>query len=170
MNRIKIEQGLIETRDAAEAVMNDLAQTANNKRKLVAKRDHEVLAINAKYEPDLAACDADLKAKTNALNAWAAAHPEEFPKGRKSIEFLSGTVGFRTGTPKLALLSRGWTWEKVTEAVGKLLPNFIRNKPEVDKEAIIGQRDELAEFLPRVGVKITQGETFFAEPNLTQMD
>ena len=170
MSRIKIDQALIETRDAAEAVMNDLAQTANNKRKLVARRDHEVLALNAKYEPDLAACDADLKAKTEALNAWASSHPEEFPKGRKSIEFLSGTLGFRTGTPKLALLSRGWTWEKVNEAVGKLLPNFIRNRPEVDKAAIIGQRDELGEFLPRVGVKVTQGETFFADPKLTDVD
>ena len=61
-----------------------------------------------------------------------------------------------------------WSRRPVTAAVERLLPNFIRNKPEVDKEAIIGQRDDLAEFLPKVGLKVMQEESFYVEPKLTE--
>ena len=37
--------------------------------------------------------------------------------------------------------------------------------PPVDYALV---REELAEFLPSVGVKVTQGETFFVEPKLTE--
>lgn len=168
--RLKIKLNLIATRDEAEAVMNELARTANQQRKLIAMRDAAVLGINQRFETDLAACEATLAEKTDTLRAWAESHPEEFPKDRKSIEMLSGILGFRTGTPKLSLLNRAWNWDKVTEAVQRLLPNFIRNRPEVDKEAILGQRDELAEFLPRVGVKVVQAESFFVEPKLTEVE
>ncbi len=83
---------------------------------------------------------------------------------------LSGTLGFRTGTPALKLLSRAWNWQKVLEACQFILPAFIRNKPEIDKEQIIAQRDELREFLPKVGLKVDQGESFFVEPKLTEVE
>jgi len=169
-SRIKVVLPSISSREEAEAVMNDLAMTANNQRRVTALRDAAVLAINQKFEAQLAACDQTLAAKTDALRVWAETNPGEFPKGRKSIAFLSGTLGFRTGTPALALLSRAWNWKKVTAAVERLLPNFIRNAPEVDKEAILSQRDELKEFLPACGIKVAQGESFFVEPKLTEVE
>lgn len=168
--RIKIALPTIASRDDAEAVMNELAQTANNQRKLVAARDAAVLAINQRFESDLAACDESLRTQTDALRVWAKTNPDQFPKGRKTIEFVSGKLGFRTGTPKLALLSRAWTWDKVCRAVEQFLPNFIRNAPEVDKEAIIAQRAEVEFILPKCGVKVVQGESFFVEPKLTEVE
>lgn len=169
-NRIKKNLPTIRSREEAEARMNDLASTANNRRRLVAQRDAEVLAINSKFEGRLATCEQAIDEATDALRVWAESFPEEFPKGRKSLELVSGTLGFRTGTPKLALLSRAWTWEKVTEAVQRWLPNFIREKPEVDKENILNQREELEPLLARCGVKVLQGESFFIEPKLSDMD
>lgn len=170
-NRIKISLQLIRSRDEAEAVMHELANIANNKRKLVAKMDTEVLAAQSRYAAGIEQCEAEARAKTDALRMWAESNPQEFGK-KKSIEFLAGVLGFRTGTPKLALLNRAWNWDKVTEAVCSFLPNFVRNKPEVDKEAILGQRDEEAiqAILPRVGLKVVQDESFYAEPKLTDAD
>lgn len=171
-NRIKVALPAIKTREEAEAVMNELAGTANNKIKFTAQMDAEILKVKERYEGNIAVCDADLTAKTDALRVWAETNPDEFAKGRKSIEFSTGTLGFRTGTPKLALLSRAFTWEKVTSLVEVFLPNFIRQKPEVDKESIIAQRDELEKLgaLTKCGVKVVQGESFFVEPKLTEVE
>jgi len=169
-SRIKINLPTITTRDEAEACMNELALAENNRRKLLAIRDGQVLAINSKYEAGIAACAEDVKEKSDALRAWAEAHPEAFPKGRKSLDLVSGVIGFRTGTPKLALLSRAWNWEKVLAEAMHYIPNFIRSKPELDKESIIAQREELAGALPRICVKVVQEESFFVEPALTDTD
>jgi phage host-nuclease inhibitor protein Gam len=170
--RIKVKLPSIASRDEAEAVMNALACTANNQRKFIARRDAEVLAINSKYEANISECAEDLKIKTDALRAWAEGNPDQFPKGRKSIQFVSGTLGFRTGTPKLALLNRSWNWEKALQAVYQWLPAFIRETPEIDKEALLAQRDEqiIVETLPKVGLKVIQDESFFIEPALTDTE
>jgi phage host-nuclease inhibitor protein Gam len=168
--RIKVNLPLLQSRDEAEAALRDLALAVNKQRKLIADRDQQVLLLNKAFESPLAELDQKVATQTDALRAWAEANPDQFPKDRKSLQMSAGILGFRTGTPKLALLSRAWNWDKVLQAVQQWLPNFIRNKPEVDKEAILGQSDDLAEFLPRVGLKVVQDESFFIEPNLTDLD
>jgi len=153
------------TREDADARLRDLALATTTRNGLVAEMDEEIIAIKDRYSEEIGLQDDLIKAASADLEAWALANPSEFIKP-KSIEMMHGTLGFRTGTPKLKLL-RGWTWEKVTQAVEGLLPNFIRSKPEVDKEAIIAQREELGEFLPTVGLKVDQDEGFFIVPKLT---
>lgn len=153
------------TRDDAEARVHDFAVAANQRATLVAEMDARILEIKNQFQDQIAAADAQMKAAADDLEAWAIANPAEFA-GKKSIEFLDGFLRFRTGTPKLALLNRQWNWDSVTAAVARLLPNFVRNKPEVDKEAILGQRDELAEYLPGVGLKVVQDEGFTVEAKL----
>lgn len=168
-NRIKKSlTAVVQTREEAEARMNHLAEFTNTRIAVVAQMDAQILAIKKDHEEHIAQLDGLIKQAGDDLETWALANPELFEKP-KSLALLSGTLGFRTGTPKLALLSR-WNWKQVTAAVEQLLPNFIRNKPEVDKDAILGQRDELAEFLPSVGLKVTQAEGFFIEPKLTKAE
>jgi phage host-nuclease inhibitor protein Gam len=160
---------LLESRDAAERVMSDLTSNVNRQRYVVSRRDKAVLEITKPYDEDLAGLATRIAAQTESLRAWAEANPAEFGK-RKSIEMIDGTIGFRTGTPALKLLSRAWNWAKALAAVERTLPNFIRSKPEIDKEAIISQREELKEFLPSCGLKVDQGETFFVEPKLSEIE
>lgn len=161
----------VTTRHDAERVTGEIALATANKIKTVAAMDAEILALKEKYGPQLAVYDADLTARTEALQVWASAHPEEFPKGLKSITFVGGRIGFRTATPSLVPLNRKWTWEKITRQVCSILPNFIRNAPEVDREAILAQRDEEAikAVLPTCGLKVHQGESFYVEPDLTAL-
>ena len=170
--RIKIALPTITSRDDAEAVMNELANTANNKRLLTARLDKAVLKLQEEAAPAIALCDEAIKEKSDLLRAWAEANPGQFSGGRKSIIFMTGTLGFRTGTPKLALLSRRFNWESVLANVQRLIPNFIRNKPEIDKEAILAQRDDevLVQAITACGMKIVQDESFYVEPNLTDTE
>ena len=168
MKTKKLKLPTITTRAEADHVMTVLATQLNASRGLIAARDGEVLRIHETYAEALEEYDAGIKARTAALTDWIEAHPEEFPKGKKTLALSNGTISQRTGTPALKLL-RGWTWERVLGAVMAKLPNFVRSKPEVDKEAILAQRDELAGLgvLEQIGVKVDQGEKIHIEPNLT---
>ena len=176
-NRIKVTVPTILSRVDAEAAVNEISLTANNRRKFIARLDAEVLAVQEKYQANILACDHAIQDKAAALEVWATSNLDEFPKGKKSIAFLTGTLGFRTGMPKLALISRAWNWDKVLEAIQVRAFSFIRTTPEVDKEAILAfvaagadQRAEIeAEVLKPIGVKVTQAEAFFVEPNLTSV-
>ena len=159
----------IEDRNDAEAAMNDLALAANNRRKFITRLDAEKLASENKYAACISECDELIAEFEAALEAWATANAAEFGK-KKSLKFASGTIGFRDGQPKLEKTSKAITWERCLEAVQHLLPNFIRTVPEIDKEAIIAQRAELAPILPQCGLKVIQGERFYAKPNLTDTD
>ena len=169
-NRLKKSIELVvQTRDEAEARMRELALAANTRVSLIADMDAEILAVKKRYQVNIAKQEALVKQAADDLEAWALANPDLFQKP-KSIAMLSGTIGFRTGTPKLALLNRTWNWERVAEEVEHTLPNFIRTKPEVDKEGILASRDTVEEFLPLVGLKIVQDEGFFIEPKLTKKE
>ncbi len=169
-NRIKLSQPVIRTREEMESLVNEITLTKLNERKITAQMDLQIASVRERYELQLGECKKFIEEKTELARVWAEAHPEEFGK-KKSIDFLAGTVGFRTGTPKLALLNRSWTWEKVLRAVETLLPNFIRTKTEIDKENIIAQRADIGDdYLATLGIKVTQGESFFVEPNLTEVE
>lgn len=177
-SRFKVSLTSIASRDEAEGVMNDLALMANEQRRLIADRDAEVLAVNAAFESPLAECAEDLRAKTDALRAWAESNPDQFPKDRKSIEFLSGKLGFRTGNPTIALGSRAFTWAKVlTLVVNRKMRKLLRTRLEVDKEAVLARCGTLkaptrfqTKVLPTLGLKLMQQESFFVEPALTEVD
>jgi phage host-nuclease inhibitor protein Gam len=159
----------VSTRHDAERVLGEIAHCTAAKQKIVAEMDAAIQAIKDRCAPELANCDAFNKVATEALALWASANPAEFPKDRKSIQLTSGTIGFRTATPSLQLLNKKWNWEKVTEAVARILPAFIRSKPEVAKDNLLAQRDEepIKAVLPMVGLKVVQGESFYVEPDLT---
>lgn len=171
--RIKIQLPNINTREEAEAVMHDIAAIANNQRRITADRDAEVLNINERYEASLTQCAEELQQKTDALRVWAETNPDQFPKGRKSIDFVSGVLGFRTGTPKLALTSRAFTWDKVLELLKTRWTHFIRSKQEVDKDAILtaaAAQKVNTQQLAALGLKVVQDESFFIDPKLTEVE
>ncbi len=143
-----------QTRAQMEALVGQIATLKRDEAAQKLRMDRTIAKVKADFEESLARVADEMKPLVAAAETWATSNPAEFGKA-KSIRFLHGTVGFRTGTPKLKLLSK-WTWDKVLEAAMQYLPNFIRSKPELDKEAILGQRDELADLLPLIGVKVVQ--------------
>ena len=171
-SRIKIPIVCPATRAEAEYCMTELASLANTRRSRLAALDAKILELQKETAPFVADCDATIAARTDQLRAWAQANPGEFAAGRKSIELLSGVLGFRTGNPRLALLSRAWSWEKVLEALktNPLRAQCVRTKEEVDKDGLLRQASGGDFDSGAFGVKVIQDETFFIEPRLTNAD
>jgi phage host-nuclease inhibitor protein Gam len=174
MSRIKITSPIIQSRAAMEELVGEIAALTIEQRKLSAEMDRQLQAIREKYDVHLGELKKLVEEKTTVAQAWAEANPEEFKGKRKSIEFMHGTVGFRTGTPKLAKLKK-WTWKMVLAAL-KLNTwglGYVRTKEEIDKEAILAayrQKVLTTEDVTAVGVAVIQEESFFVEPKLTEVE
>ena len=160
--RLKVTLPPIKTREEMERLVGEIRELTINRDGLTVSHDTEIAAIDARYEEPMNQLKEQLDAKMLLAQDWAENNPAEFG-ARKSIEFVNGTVGFRTGQPKLARLA-GWTWDRILEAVGRLLPDYVRIKQEVDRERIIADRETLTPMLKEIGVKIEQDEAFFVEP------
>ena len=176
-SRTKLADLPILSREEAESVLHLLAVSANEKRLVTAAMDAELLAVKERYQPKLTSHDSFIEAAVARLENYATAHPEIFPKDRKSVEWSAGKFGFRTDTPSLALTKRTFGWAQIlVMIVGRRLRKFVRTKLEVDKDAILarcGTLDKPTKFqrrtLPTLGLKIVQGEKFFVEPALTEV-
>ncbi len=164
--RTKLITNPILTRDDAEAAATRYADAANQLRTVTAWRDQLILEANERYAADIARYTAAMEAEADALRAWALAHPDEFAK-RKSLDLASAVIGFRTDPPKVALLNRSWTWDKVTSLLASQAPEFVRTKQEVNKEAILDAYASNQTDLSAYGIKVTQSEQFFVEAKLT---
>jgi phage host-nuclease inhibitor protein Gam len=153
---------VVASRADAETTLGEIAVASAQRDKLRADVEGRLASIRQNYEGEIDALAKSIEEKSGLLQQWAEANPGEFAE-RKSIEFLHGRIGFRTGTPKLKTLA-GWTWDRVK---GALTAAFIRTKSDVDKEGLLGAfaRGEVSDGDLRVaGVRVVQDETFFVEP------
>ena len=98
------------------------------------------------------------------IEMFAKENPGLFDK-KKSHDLTHGTIGFRTGMPKLALL-KGVKWDGVLAMVKEFLPNYIKYKEDVDKEKLINDRgnEGMTENLAKIGLEVKQDETFYVAP------
>ncbi len=169
--RIKTPAGHTLVRADIERCMSVIRSLKISERKIKADRDAAVKKIDEGCGPHLDRIASQMEQQVALCQAWAAAHPEEFAK-RRSIEFTHGTLGFRTGTPKLVMTRRAGGWKGALERVMQFLPAFIRETPEIDKKALIAQRDEEpVQFgLRQCGLAVQQDESFFVEPTLTEVE
>ncbi|MEK9753266.1 MAG: host-nuclease inhibitor Gam family protein [Rhodospirillaceae bacterium] len=169
--RIKKTTPVLRTRAEMENTVAKIAILKNEETVIKAQIDAQVIAIKEKFEDRLGEIQELLGLHMEAAEVWADTNPGEFAK-RKSIDMVHGLVGFRTGTPKLKT-ARGYTWDKVLDLL-KGLPEFadyIRTKVDVDKAAIINDREQLGpEGLKRMAVKVVQEEAFFIEPKLNEQE
>jgi phage host-nuclease inhibitor protein Gam len=160
--RLKKAAKTIETREQMEAAVREICLLTISRDETTAQMDRQLADVRKLYEGSLAEVDQKLEPLLDAAADWAVRNPDEFAT-RKSVVMAHGTVGFRTGMPKLKTLS-GFTWSKVLEKIRSILPDYVRTSEEVDKERLIADRNELGARLGDVGVKVVQDETFFVEP------
>jgi phage host-nuclease inhibitor protein Gam len=163
-NRIRLTKPVVATRADAERILGDIAASTASLNAAKARLDQRLTAIRQEHEGTIDELAKRIEALSGLLQQWAEASPEEFA-GKKSIDFIHGRLGFRTGTPKLKTLS-GWTWERV---LGVVAPVFVRIKREVDKEALLAnyaQGTSSDADLRTIGVRVVQDESFFVDPKV----
>jgi phage host-nuclease inhibitor protein Gam len=119
---------------------------------------------------ELAEIDQRIKEKSTTVQSWAEANPSEFG-ALKSLDVTHAVIGWRTGQPTLKTLA-GWTWDRVLEKLNLVAAStYIRLKEEVNKAAILADRESLgAEKLRGMGMRVVQDESFFIEPKITETE
>jgi phage host-nuclease inhibitor protein Gam len=162
--RVKKVGPAIETREEMEECVRRICLATIRLDELRADLDARLAAIRAGFEERIAATGEELKAQMVQAEEWAEAHRDEFA-GKKSIAMVHGTVGFRTGMPRLATL-KGWKWDAVLRVLREQHPEFVRTKAEVDKDLLLARRADLGDGALRdLGVEVKQDESFFVDPN-----
>jgi phage host-nuclease inhibitor protein Gam len=151
------------TRDAAEIAMGALAHATHQRDKLVAQLNDKLTEVRERFEPSIADLTAAIAAHDKTLRDFADTHPEEFDRA-KSLKLVHGVIGYRLGNYALKTV-KGITWARALNLIRDRMPIYIRTKQEVDKEAILADRQKLTpNELARIGCRIEQAESFFAEP------
>ncbi len=104
------------------------------------------------------------------IESWALEAQTSWEK--RTLETPFGRMGFRVGTPAVALIKRvARTFKDAVELLLKLLPAFVRETPEIDKEAILAaDREGSLDVgkLNRCGLMVDQEEQFWIETNASK--
>lgn len=151
------------TRDQFEESLSGYAVADAKEKSIMSKMDEAITQIREKYADDISALKEQKEKHYEIAYTFCNENGDLFTK-KKSMETVHGTVGFRTGTPKLKTM-KGFTWSSVLLLLKKTLPNYIRIKEEPNKEALLADREkpEIKAVMADVGVEVDQDETFFIE-------
>ena len=164
------------TRQKKTLIQGISQEQANDAFATYAKADAQIQKINAEIElqcakirekqaDKLTALDTEREQAFDVLQAFAVENQAELFSKKKSLDMAHGTIGFRTGTPKLKTL-KGFTWASVLQKVREFLPGYVRTSEEVAKDKLLADRDEDGMFdkMSKCGIQVAQDETFYVEP------
>jgi phage host-nuclease inhibitor protein Gam len=134
----------IRSREELEAAMTDYAEKAARLRGLTAGLDVALAAVREAHAAAITAAGEALEPSAAALEEWAALNPGAF-EGKKSVDLLSGRIGFRTSPPAVKLMSRVKEETAVSLLLdGELGAAYTREEVTLDKEAILAAFAEKA--------------------------
>lgn len=148
-----------------EQAFADYAKADARQQKITAEMDVAMTKIREKWQDELAKLAETKDNAFDVMQAYAMENRDELFSKRKSLETTHGTIGFRTGTPKLKTL-KGFTWASVVNMLKEFLPGYVRTSEEANKEKLLADREseEVVALFPKVGITVVQDETFFVEP------
>lgn len=174
MTRVKPKNSII-TKAQAEAAMYQL----NNIDMVLANWDiveaNAIAAVRAEHQASQKKAgrqrmEAEKALLVKELEAWANEDSATWPK--KTIETPFGCLGFRVGNPAVVLIKRVAKSMKIAlELLDEYVPEFVRDSPEIDKEAILAAaRDETLneERLAKCGLTVKQDDEFWIETNASK--
>lgn len=153
------------TREQFEESFAKYANADARLQNVTSRMDVEMSKIREKYQDAINGLQKAKDESFEVMQVWAVENkPEMFAK-KKSIDTVHGTVGFRTGTPKLKLL-KGFTWGAVTNLLKEFMPGYVRISEEPAKDKLLADREvpEVNESFTKVGIFVDQDEVFYVEP------
>ena len=181
------------TRQKKTLIQGITAEQANDAFASYAKADAQINKINADIElqcakirekraDELIHLGEEREKAFDTLQAYAVENQAELFTKKKSLDMAHGTIGFRTGTPKLKTL-KGFTWASALQLVKEFLPGYVRQSEEIAKDKLLADRDievmvagdplgpgkPMCEQMAKCGITVTQDETFYVEPKKEEL-
>ena len=173
------------TREAADEAFASYAKADASINKINAGIELQCAKIREKYQAELTQLTGERDKAFDTLQAFATENQAELFAKKKSLDMAHGTIGFRTGTPKLKTL-KGFTWASALELVKTFLPSsYIRKTEEVAKDKLLADRDldeievtdqivktpmTMKDAMAKCGIQVVQEETFYVEPQKEDTD
>lgn len=173
------------TREAAEEAFASYAKADAQIEKINAEIDLQCAKIREMYQQKLGELTCERECAFETLQAYATENQPELFSKKKSLDMAHGTIGFRTGTPKLKTL-KGFTWASALTLVKKYIPGYVRTSEEIAKDKLLADRElEAVEFMEseitkkripmcdamaECGIIVAQDETFYVEPKKEDTD
>lgn len=153
------------SREEYEKSMAEYAAAEAKSQSLTAKMEAELNKVRAKYAEPLEDLEAVKELHFNVVEQYAVEHREDLFKDKKKVKGMYGTIGFRTGSPKLKLID-GFTWPNVTERCREFLPEYVKTSYDLAKSKLLADRTKtgMDELFEKVGVQVVQEESFYLDP------
>lgn len=184
MARIKaVKVAPVASRAEFEAVVDDVAKMAVRRQKLAVALKERHQQLDDRYGADIKALDREIEEKRARAEVYFEDHAGELCfAGRRSGATKLANFGVRLGNPTVVKAGR---FKKVAwKALGLIfdgidsLRQFVRNQPEVDKDAILdvfrdlksNDQDKVAvalgkkAVLDEYGISMEQNDEFWIEP------
>lgn len=180
----KVIQGV--TREAADVAFAAFAKADASINKINADIELQCAKIREKHQADLTRLVAERDSAFEMLQSFATENKVELFSKKKSLDMAHGTIGFRTGTPKLKTL-KNFTWASALELVKTFLPSsYVRKAEDVAKDKLLADRDleevnvtvdgmvlqpmTMKDAMAKCGLQVVQEETFYVEPKKEDTD
>lgn len=165
------------TKEAAEEAFAIYAKADAERAKITAEIELKCAKIREQHQDKLSQLQTTQDEAFETLQTYATENQAELFNKKKSLDMVHGTIGFRTGNPKLKTI-KGFTWASALQLVKEFLPGFIRSTEEIAKDRLLSERDTevlkpgdplgpgvpLREVMVKCGISVVQDETFFVEP------
>lgn len=169
------------SREAADEAFATYAKSDAQIQKINAEIDLQCARIREKHAGELALLGEQRDKAFETLQSFAIENQAELFTKKKSLDMAHGTIGFRTGTPKLKTLKK-FTWASALLLAKKFLPDeYIRHTEELAKDRLLADRDlkevpivnpfdgserkvTMKEAMAECGIEVVQDETFYVEP------
>ena len=165
------------SREAADEAFATYTKSDAQVQKINADIELQCAKIREKYADKLATLTEERDKAFDTLQAFATENQAELFAKKKSLDMAHGTIGFRTGTPKLKTL-KGFTWASALNLVKSFLPGYIRQTEEIAKDKLLADREScvqepgnpldpgksMYEQMAKCGIQVVQDEAFYVEP------
>lgn len=167
MKKPKITPCIVTSRESMSSVVSDIVALKLRIAEQTTLMEQEILAIQNKYKERLVEMGQQLEIKEAGAYIWCQSNPREFGE-KKSIDFVSATVGYRTCPPKVSPLFSKDSDKSIArrlEALSWGEDYLSRPDPKPDKDKLLADRNRLTpEQLRQAGIKFEQEEVFYIEP------
>jgi phage host-nuclease inhibitor protein Gam len=156
------------SREALDAAVAEVATLKIEYAAAKADMELEVARVQERYQERLLALSKQIELSEARVFVYCQQNRALLFPEKKSIDFLLATVGFRTEPPGVEKCSRKDTWSAIARRLealewGRLYVNTP--EPEVDKKALLADREKLNENqLTEAGIRIEQDELFYITP------
>ncbi len=164
-----------QSRDAVAQAISEIGiaqrHRQRHRQRIEAAMNDEIAASKLRYETEAQPYNEKIQSLRSGIQIYCEAHRDELTQsGRvKFANFSSGEVKWRFTPPSVSVRAAGATVKRLIE---KGLSRFVREKLEVNKEAILAEAEaiEVLSCAGITGIAIGQKEEFVIEPFETKLE